>query len=154
MRLLADAGSSVLLRRGILKSIFQRPLLPLQPWLFLLWAAGRAVRLGKKPGCRLWQLVPVAREWYSLGEMQKCKMVGDGLAEVVNIPAKHSCEQKAGQALAPRRFFSLLRIDEAHVLCAVLTVAANTPVDMNMNRFQVPSDKRLITLLNYSLFFF
>lgn len=30
-------------------------------------------------------------------------MVGDGLAEVVNIPAKHSCEQKAEEVLAPQK---------------------------------------------------
>lgn len=62
--------------------------------------------------------------------------------------------RRQDRRLAPRRFFSLLRNDEALVLCADLTVAANTPVDMNMTRFQVPSDKRLITLLNYSLIFF
>lgn len=101
----------------------------------------------------MWQVVPVTREWWFLGEMQKRKMVVGGLAEVINIPAKHSCEQKAEQVLALRRFFSLLRNDEALVLCAILIVAANTLVDTNMNRFQVPGDKRLITLLNYSLVF-
>lgn len=98
--------------------------------------------------------MPVAGKCCSLGEVQKRRVVGDGLAEGVNIPAKHSWEQKAEWVLAPRRFLSLLRNDEALILCAALIVAANTPVDMNMNRFQVPSDKRLITLLNYSLIFF
>lgn len=39
------------------------------------------------------------------------------------------------------------------MLCPVLTIVTNAPVDMNRNRFQVPSDKRFVTLPNYKLFF-
>lgn len=83
-------------------------------------------------------------------------MIGERIAEVVNIPAKCCCEQKADQLVlgSQKILYSLLNNDEALVLCPVLIVVANAPVDVNMNRFQVPSDKRLITLLNYNLFFF
>lgn len=49
----------------------------------------------KKLSHKLWQLVPMPGEWYSLGEVQTSKMAGDEIAEVVNIPAKLFCEQKA-----------------------------------------------------------
>lgn len=82
-------------------------------------------------------------------------MVGGGIAEVLNIPAKCCCEQKAERLIiGPQKILhSLLKNDEALVLRPVLIVVANAPVDMNMNRFWVPSDKRLITLLNCNLFF-
>lgn len=48
--------------------------------------------------------------------------------------------------------FPLLKHDEA--LVAHPRGDVSTPVDMNMNRLGVPSDKRLITLLNYNLLFF
>lgn len=54
---------------------------------------------------------------------------------------------------APQKIlFPLLKHDEA--LVAHPHGDASTPVDVNMNRLGVPSDKRLITLLNYNLLFF
>lgn len=48
---------------------------------------------------------------------RKAKMVGDGIAEVVDIPAKRCCEQKAEQlAIGTQKVLdSLLKNDEALV---------------------------------------
>ena len=155
MKLLADPDSSFLLRRRILKSMFQRPLLPLHSWLFLLWVASRAVRYVRNWAVDCGSLCLCQGNSVLWARCRKAKMVGDGIAEVVNIPAKCCCEQKAEPLVigTQKILYSLLKNDETLVLCPVLIVVANTPVDMNTNRFWVPSDKRLITLLNYNLFF-
>lgn len=142
LKLLADPDSSFLLRTEILKSMFQRPLLPLRPWLFLLWVASRAVRYIRNWAVHCGSLCLCQGNGVLWARCRKAKMVGDGIAEVVNIPAKCCYEQKAEQlVIGPQKVLHcLLKNNEALVLCPVLTVVANTPVDMNMNRFWVPSD--------------